>query len=186
MMNKLERERLNLAIGFFAKEFYEKLKKFPSQTQVYKYLAFVDFTSVKERGKPVFGLNYKALKWGPVPDEIYQEFKDVKQVKQYPYFKVLKEEKNIKIAPLLDKELNMKFFSKKELELLNRFIDILVDKNNKAYHYSEASHEKITAWKKAYKMKPKSLMNYFDEIEDNEYLKDILEGYEIVKSFKED
>ncbi len=184
-MNKLERKRLDLAIGYFAKNYYERLKRFPTQTQVYKYLAFVDFTSVKERGKPVFGLEYKAMQWGPVPFEVYNEFKNITQVEQYPYFKVLKKDNRIDIAPLLNKKLDMKFFSKEELKLLDRFIEILIDESNKTNHYSEASHQKIKAWKKAYDKRPNSLMNYFDEIENDEYLKDILEGYEFIKSLKE-
>ncbi len=181
-MNKLERKRLDLAIGYFAKHFYEKLKKFPSQTQVYKYLAFVDFTSVKERGRPVFGLDYRAMQWGPVPVELYNEFKSIPKVKNYQHFKVSKKDNKIEVSPLLKKELDMDYFSEEELKLLDRFIEILISENNKTHHYSEASHEKIKAWKKAYERKPNSLMNYFDEIEDDEYLKDVLEGYEFVKS----
>ena len=183
-MNKLERKRLDLAIGYFAKNYYERLKKFPTQTQVYKYLAFVDFTSVKERGRPVFGLDYIAMKWGPVPIEIYEEFKNINKVKQYPHFKVLKKGNITEIAPLLNQKLNMDYFAEEELKLLDRFIEILVDKSNTSNHYSEASHQKIKAWKKAYSKKPNSKMNYLDEIEDS-FLKEIFEGYLAVKSLLE-
>lgn len=182
-MNKLERKRLDIAIGYFAKRFYDKIKKFPTQTQVYKFLAFVDFTSAKERGKPVFGLKYLAMNNGPVPVDLYNEIKSVISVKTYPYFKVIVKENKREIAPIDNRELNMKFFSKEEKELLDRFVEIFVEEGLNTYHYSEASHEKIKAWKKAYNQKPNSPMDYLDEIEDEE-LKEIYEGFLEIEALK--
>ena len=65
-----------------------------------------------------------------------------------------------------------------------RFIEILVDKSNTSNHYSEDTHQKIKAWKKAYSKKPNSKMNYLDEIEDS-FLREIFEGYLAVKSLLE-
>jgi len=182
-MNKLERRRLEIGIGYFVKKFYEKIKKFPTQTQVYKFLAFVDFISAKERGKPVFGLKYLAMKNGPVPVDLYNEVKPVKAVKVYPYFKVIAHDNKREFAPIDGKELNMKLFSKEERELLDRFVEIFVEETLNTFHYSEASHEKIKAWKKAYNRKENSPMDYLDEIED-EKLRDIYEGFLDIQMLK--
>lgn len=182
-MNKIERKRLDIGIGYFVREFYKKTKKPPTQMNIYKFLAFVDFYSVKRRGKPVFGLKYSALRNGPVPSDLYKEIKNVSTVRTYPYYKVIAKDKIRKFFPLEGKELDLSYFAKAELEIINEVIYILIDSSLNTYHYSEASHQKINAWKKAYQSGEGTTMKYEDEIED-EFLREVFEGYKEVETIK--
>lgn len=151
---------------------------------VYKFLAFVDFYSVKERGRPVFGLKYVALKNGPVPSDLYEEIKNISIAETYPYYKVIAEGKTKKFYPLEGKELDLSYFAKAELKIIDKVIYILIDASLNSSHYSEASHQGIKAWRKAYEDGEGTPMNYEDEIED-EFLKEVLEGYKEVEAIKE-
>jgi len=73
-----QKERIENAICFFASEHQKRSEKPAFQTFIYKYLAMLDFLSIEETGQPVLGLNYVALKRGPVPEEIYFEKKFMK------------------------------------------------------------------------------------------------------------
>lgn len=66
------KKRLPHIIACFSKLHYQKTKRYLTQTQLYKYLAFLDYFAVKEMGRPVTGLRYIALEHGPVPEELYQ------------------------------------------------------------------------------------------------------------------
>ncbi len=182
-LNKLEEKRLHIGIGYFVKEYYKKVKRFPYQMHIYKFLAFVDFYSVKERGKPIFGLNYIALKNGPVPPDLYEEMKRVKNIKLYPYYKVIAEDNKKKFAPLENKKLNLDYFAKNELKIIDKVLYILIEESLNTFHYSEASHQKIKAWRKAFAKGQGTPMKYEDEI-TNEFLKDILDGYLEVEALK--
>ncbi|MEM1672551.1 MAG: DUF4065 domain-containing protein [Archaeoglobaceae archaeon] len=77
-------KKLPQVIAYFAKSHYQKTKKYLTQAQLYKYLAFLDYFAVKEMGRPVTGLRYIALEQGPVPEELYQDIK-----KGYSYGQLL-------------------------------------------------------------------------------------------------
>ena len=64
-------EKIQSAVAFFAKQHYKKTKRLLYQTYLYKYLAFLDFLSLRETGIPALGLVYSAMDLGPVPIEIY-------------------------------------------------------------------------------------------------------------------
>ncbi|QID33061.1 type II toxin-antitoxin system antitoxin SocA domain-containing protein [Pampinifervens florentissimum] len=66
-MDPLRREKLENAIAYFAKRHYEKTGRPLTKIYLYKYLAFMDFLSVRETGRPAIGLRYLAMKYGPVP-----------------------------------------------------------------------------------------------------------------------
>jgi hypothetical protein len=66
-------EKIENAICFFAKEHQKKARKPLYQTFLYKYLAFLDFISLRETGQPALGLRYLAMEKGPVPIEIYDK-----------------------------------------------------------------------------------------------------------------
>lgn len=179
-MNPLQRERLELAIGYFAQKYHQKNRRAPSQTEIYKFLAFIEFASIRETGKPVFGLRYLAMEHGPVPIELYKEFKSQK-FSHYKYFTIKVEEiapnkKAIKIYPRQGIKLDLDLFSQREKALLEKYTEILIAPHLKSLHYSEASHEAIRAWKKAYEKKPNSVMDYADEVETEE-AKERLETY---------
>jgi hypothetical protein len=54
-------EKIQNAIAFFAKEHCKKVRKPLYQTYLYKYLAFLDFISLREVGRPALELIYKAM-----------------------------------------------------------------------------------------------------------------------------
>lgn len=76
------------------------------------------------------------------------------------------------------------FIAKAELKIIDKVIYILIDASLNSSHYSEASHQGIKAWRKAYEDGEGTPMNYEDEIED-EFLKEVLEGYKEVEAIKE-
>lgn len=179
-MDVLTRERVEAAIGFFANKYYRKHRQGPSQTEVYKFLAFVEFASIKEVGKPVFGLKYLAMEWGPVPVDLYEEVK-TRSPGRFKYFVTTRESLPsgkfvIRFLPKREVSFPLDFFSKREKALLERFAEILVAKGLTAKDYSEASHERIKAWRVAYERKPNSVMEYFDEVE-TEKARDRLETW---------
>ncbi len=171
-MDILARERLETAIGFFADRYCRKHRQGPSQTEVYKFLAFVEFASIKEVGKPVFGLRYLAMEWGPVPIDFYEEVK-TRSPGRFKYFVTVRDSLSsgksvIRFLPKKGVSYPLDLFSRRERTLLERFAEILVGKGLTARDYSEASHERIKAWRVAYERKPNSVMKYFDEVETEE------------------
>ncbi|WP_353684516.1 type II toxin-antitoxin system antitoxin SocA domain-containing protein [Thermodesulfovibrio sp. 3907-1M] len=98
-MLKYNPKRLNNAIVWFAKKHFEKTGKYPTLTQILKYLAFLEFESVKEWGIPAFGLKFKAYKHGPVPEEIYFKLKNLESTDPELY-KLKKHDDHIVIIPV--------------------------------------------------------------------------------------
>jgi len=193
-MRKIAELKLLNAIGYFANEHYKRTGKFLSQTQLFKYLAFLDFWAVKERGRPVIGLKYLAMQWGPVPEELYSKFKEVKGTEIFETFKVIRNTDNlrgrqwIEIAPLEGKKPNLKLFSEYERKLMEKLIEIFADKFVKGKHMSEASHQSIRAWEIAWKKaqkegKGKYPMSFKDElagVKNREELLERLETFEFL------
>jgi len=188
-MRKIAKLKLLNAIGYFAHEHYKRTGKFLNQIHLFKYLAFLDFWAVKERGRPVIGLKYLAMKWGPVPEELYSKFKEVKGTEVFETFKVirntdeLKERQWVVIAPLEDKMPDLKLFSEYEKELMGRLVEIFADKFVKGKHMSEASHQDIMAWRIAWekakeKGRKKYVMSFKDELADVENKEELLERLE--------
>ncbi len=68
-MHNLERQKLFEAIAFFHKN-----TRKVGLVKLFKLLYFTDMLHFKETGRPVFGLVYKALPFGPVPTDLYAEF----------------------------------------------------------------------------------------------------------------
>ena len=156
-------ERIEGAIAFFASKHKGNL----SQTALYKYLAFFDFTSLEESGEPALGLTYIALEHGPVPKEIYRENK----YRESKYYKFIEgKENSVTIVPIPGDSNYLEYFSKYDIKLMNRLIEIF--KKSPATEMSKASHEEIKAWRKAWKSKPNSIINMadtFDNLEEKYY-----------------
>ncbi|MEM4534912.1 MAG: hypothetical protein QW764_02580 [Desulfurococcaceae archaeon] len=96
-MDPLRREKLENAIAYFAKRHYEKTGRPLTKIYLYKYLAFMDFLSVRETGKPAIGLRYLATENGVVPVGI--------------------------IVPIEKHEIDLSYFSDYEIELMERLIE---------------------------------------------------------------
>jgi uncharacterized phage-associated protein len=164
------KNKVENAICYIAKEYKKKARKYISQTVLYKILAFIDFDSVKETGKPAFGLEYSAMENGPVPREIYDKRQDYDTElfrfcpKDGGKFVVIAKEK---AKPDLD------YFSGYEVELINKLLFIFGDSKVNAGHASKASHERITVWEKAWNRKPNSKIDFAEMFDNLEEKKDL-------------
>jgi len=155
-------EKIENAICFFAKEHQKKARKPLYQTFLYKYLAFLDFLSLREVGKPALGLRYRAMEKGPVPVEIY----DKRESYSTPLFKFVKDQDNrIVIRPKGDPDLD--YFSPFEIKLMCRIIEIYAKSYVPTRLVSDASHQEIAAWRKAWERKPNSIIDYSLEFPDD-------------------
>ena len=150
-----QNEKIENAIGFFATQHKKATRKPLSQTFLYKYLAFLDFKSLEETGRPVLGLKYKAMERGPVPIEIYSKRTNYKT--SLFEFRRIRETQFVVIP---QKNPNLDYFSKYEIDLMRRLIEIYADTFVKTGDISEASHQEIKAWKKAWNRQPNSLIDY--------------------------
>lgn len=158
------KEKIINAVAFFAQRHQKKTRQRLYQTSLYKYLAFFDFYSLRETGHPTLGLIYKAMKWGPVPVEIYDDKTETATYK----FKADKigEFIVVKGPPDLD------YFSAYELALMERLIEIFADRWVTSKIMSDASHEDINAWRRTWANNPNGIINYDLEFDGDVFLKD--------------
>ncbi len=161
-----QKEKIENAICYFASEHYKATRKPLTQTYLYKYLALLDFRTLETTGKPALGLEYMAMEKGPVPIKLYRERESIKS----NCFEFRKAEGTAyqvlaKGVPDLD------YFSESEMKEMKRLIEIYADGFVKASHMSEASHQEIKAWKKTYKKKPNSMIDYDLAFNDDLYTK---------------
>lgn len=162
-----QKEKIENAICFFASEHKKKARDYLYQTFLYKYLAFFDFDSLQDTGQPALGLTYKAMEKGPVPIEIFENREVIKS--ECYRFVNLGENKYI-IEPI--GKPNLDYFSEYEIELLKRLIIIFADKFVKTNEISEASHQSIKAWRKAYKLQKNSIIDLKQHFDDKLLEKD--------------
>ena len=154
-------EKTNNAICFFAREVYKLRKQYLPQTLLYKFLSYLDFSSIEKLGKPALELEYRAYKNGPVPVGIYNN----REGYQTDCFKFEKRGTN-KFVVISTKEADLDYFSEFEIETMNDLIDKYI-KNNLDMkqiidNICENSHDEIKAWKVAYDKKKNSRINYSD------------------------
>jgi len=131
------------------------------QTFLDKYLAFLDFKSLRETGTPILGLKYKAMERGPVPEEIYNKRNE--NISNYFSFK--KDQDGVIIVHKKDPDLD--YFSPYEINLMKQLIEIYAQNYIHTKIISDASHEDILAWKRTWKTKPNSIIDYSLEFEGN-------------------
>jgi len=181
-----QKEKTENAICFFASEHSKRTRKPLTQTFLYKYLGFLDFKSLEETGHPVLGLKYRAMGKGPVPIEIYDKRKTLKT----ECFEFREVEKN-KFVVIPKGQPNLEFFSPYEIKKMHQLVEIYADTFVKASDISEASHQDIRAWRKAWKKRKNSLIDYelqFDEDVEHKDPKGITpaeENFLIYKSIEE-
>ena len=162
-----QKEKIENAILFFAKEHRKKTRKHLLQTFLYKYLAFLDFKSLEEIGQPALGLTYRAMEYGPVPIEIYD--------KRFNYntdsFKFIAEDKKIRIIPKDKSAVNFDYFSEFEIELMKNLIEIYASGYVDTNMISDCSHKEIRAWNRAYQKQKNSIIDYSLSFKDDIYNK---------------
>ena len=156
-----KKEKLENAMCYFATEHHNKTGRYLSQTILFKYLAYLDFMSLKDTGRPSLELEYKAMDNGPVPHKIYNKRRNYKtsMVEFVPKSgnKFIIESRN---NPNLD------YFSRYEIrkmdELLSKYADPGISEKKISENICIDSHEEIRAWKTAYTKEHNSIMNYED------------------------
>jgi len=162
-----QKEKINNAICFLTAEHKKRSRRPLDQTSLYKYLGFLDFETFEETGKPALGLDYKAMQWGPVPIKIY----DARHTLRTDCFEfvVQKEEYSPKerIFVVAFGKPDMDYFSEYEKDKMNRIIEIFADSSVKAGLRSDASHERIKAWKRTWDRKKNSLIDYSLTFDDD-------------------
>jgi uncharacterized phage-associated protein len=156
-----QKEKIENAICFFAAEHKKATNQFLYQTYLYKYLALLEFDSIKNIGRPVLGLQYKAMEKGPVPIEIYNKRNSYKT----DCFEFKQIEQGIVIIPKGKPDLG--YFSPYEIERMRRLIEIYASRFVKSKEMSESSHQEIRAWNKAWRKEKNSIIDYDLEFEDN-------------------
>ncbi|MBA7683279.1 hypothetical protein ES703_91641 [subsurface metagenome] len=159
-MTPYQTGRLENAICYFAKEHKERSGRPLYQTFLYKYLAFLDFMTLEEIGKPSFGIVYRAMENGPVPIDLYN--------RRYNYETnlfvfVSLEEKKVIIVP--KSEPDMDYFSEYEIEQMNALLDRFAKRGIKSKDICNASHS-IKAWAKAWRREHNSMIDYADTFDD--------------------
>jgi len=158
-------EKINNAICFFAKEVYKLRKQYLPQTLLYKFLSYLDFSSIEKLGKPALELEYRAYKNGPVPVGIYNN----REGYQTDCFKFEKRGTN-RFIVISTKEADLDYFSEFEIETMNYLLDKYI-KNNLSMkkiidNICKDSHNDIKAWKVAYNRKKNSRIDYSDTFEE--------------------
>lgn len=151
-----QQEKLENAVCFFAKEHYSKTKHRLYQTFLYKYLALFDFGHLKAYGKPALGLTYKAMKMGPVPDELYGRRDDPALSTRFSFRK--DENQNIMVVPKGSPDLD--YFSRHEIELMQRLIEIYGQGYVTSRIMSDASHQEILAWQRTFARQENTVIDF--------------------------
>jgi hypothetical protein len=154
IMIAYQKERIENAICFFAAEHQKVTKKPLFQTYLYKYLAFFEFDHLKKYGHSPLGLTYRAMPRGPVPMEIYSNREKFKT--PCVAFKKVGEDQYLVVS---QGNPEMDYFSTTERVEMRRLIEIFADRFVDANDMSEASHQEIRAWRKAYNQKPNSIID---------------------------
>jgi len=162
-----KKEKMENAVCFFASEHRRKTRHSLSQTFLYKYLALFDFGHLSKYGKPALGLTYRAMQRGPVPLEIYGHRDDPSLSKRF----ILQEESTNHIIVIPTGKPDLDYFSKREIDLMNQLIEIYGQDYVTAHIMSDASHEKILAWKRTWKRQENALIDFSLEFPDNPFEK---------------
>jgi len=160
-----KKEKLNNAICYFANEVYKRRGEYLPQTLLYKFLAYLDFTSIERIGIPALELKYHAYQNGPVPVDLYQN----KSRYETDCFRS-EARSNNRVIFISKKEANLSYFSDSEIsimnDLLNKYIKKDITMKDIIDNICNDSHKDIKAWEVAYKRKKDNTMNYSDTFEE--------------------
>ena len=159
-----KKEKKENAMCYFAAEHYNKTGGYLPQTTLFKYLAYLDFMSLIDIGKPALELEYKAMGNGPVPHKIYNMRKNLKT-----RFIEFVDRGNGKYIVKARRSADLDYFSKYEIGKMNELIEKYADPQMKekeiANRICKDSHKDIRAWEMAWGRKKNSLMKYEDTFE---------------------
>ncbi|MBF0346000.1 MAG: SocA family protein [Nitrospirae bacterium] len=172
MLINHNREKLLNAIVYFLTK-----TKNCGITKLCKLLYYLDFLHFKETGRSVTGLIYYAWEFGPVPQTLYKEVRNnpLPDLQESIYLTSNKNEPIV--AMKAKKRFDDKYFSKRELRILENVAFIF--KDIKAEEIIEASHLPNHPWDKTIKTKGlKSEIDYtlaIDKSDESISLEEALE-----------
>lgn len=162
-----QKEKLENAVCYFAREHARHTRHQLYQTFLYKYLALFDFGYLREYGKPALGLTYQAMKMGPVPKELYDRREDNNLSECFSFQK----DESGHMAVVAKTSPNLDYFSKREIDLMSRIIEIYAETYVTSKIMSDASHQEIRAWQRTWKSSPNSIIDFALEFSDDVFNK---------------
>lgn len=168
MLISREREKLLEAVKYFAAN-----TKYCGLTKLFKLLFYLDFDHFRETGRSVTGLNYQAWQMGPVPAALYHEINGRPRQDMASHLKIEgpseiqvehdrpaisdalntfggepadRDTRSVRVPAKIRalKPFKPKFFTKRELQLMERIAYIYKDAT--ASQISEVSHLKGKPW----------------------------------------
>lgn len=157
------KERLENVICFLASEHQKRTKEPLYQTSLYKYLAFFEVRLLRKTGQLPLGLRYLAMERGPVPEELYSNRETIQSDK----FRFIPEEGGRYRVQAIGKQ-DLDYLSDLEVEELKNLIEIFGQRWIRTKIMSDASHQDIVSWKKAYSKRPNTTIDFKDEFPDIE------------------
>lgn len=158
-----QKEKIENAVCYFAVEHRKRARQPLYQTFLYKYLALLDFGYLKEYGRPVLNMTYRAMERGPVPLDIYSHKDDPAFSSLFAFQKDAENRYTVvpKASPNLD------YFSQRELKFMEKLIEIFAQSYVSSKLMSDVSHQEILAWKRTWAMKENEIIDYSLEFPEN-------------------
>jgi uncharacterized phage-associated protein len=159
------REKLVHAIVFFTTR-----TRACKKLKLFKLLFLFDFEIFRETGKSATGLEYFAWPMGPVPSELYQEFKrpkpDMKAALMIRDANGADSDWGLTIKSRVD--FDDSFFTRRELDELNRLAEIFVDAD--AEDMTNVTHVPGKPWHRVFEVekRPQALIPYLLALDSKE------------------
>ena len=142
MLIEHHREKLLNLIGFFYKN-----TNACGKTKLFKLLFYADFRHFQETGRPITNLQYFVWPNGPVPVELYEEMDHPKEDFQASFTITKLHDDKINTIPKKSFRFNPKWFSDKELKIVDEVA--LIFKHSTAKQMTMASHFPDDPWDRA-------------------------------------
>jgi hypothetical protein len=140
-------QKIDNAIAYFASEFHARKGYYPRQTWIYKFLALLDFRTLKKTGIPCLGLEYDAMKYGPVPSRLYDKRPGLETDK---FRFVTTNDKGCRVEAKKDPDLD--FFSDNELDVMDEILIDYTQEDADLDTLINDAHKEILAWNKAWRL----------------------------------
>ena len=165
------------AVAYIAQQYKNYTGKNIVQILMYKILALFDYRCLRETGEPCTELVYKAHERGPVPQQLYRNWRDTELVEKCSA-RVNKHSAKVFICK---KAPNMDYFSEYEMQVLDSIIKRAVEEHWNAKKASEISHDEIKAWRKG--RERKNLRMFYSDEFDGIYKKQLNQLSSVEKNF---
>lgn len=178
-MGAYSKERLDHLVGLVASEFEAARGVAMPQTYLWKFLACFEFYLLAKTGDMPLGLNYEAMKNGPVPANEYD-----RTLRMEPFVSSVdvidagqRDQKTRRDFRAKDGfEFDEEFFSSEELDRIEQLLRLIWNPKFRTRHASMLAHWTIKAWKEAWmKSKneddrvPMNLADTFPQIEHKNF-----------------